>query len=389
MSALVQRVSTALAVILSSLLLTWSWPALAATVVHRVQPGESLWLLSRQFGASIAEISSLNGLKDTVIYPGQELRIPVPDGSPGAGSRYVVRPGDSLYLIAQAHGTTVTELMRLNRLSSTEIWAGQALLVPAASPLSHVVQRGDTLYLIGVRYGVTTGEIMAANGLTNTAIYPGQRLAIPSPGGAGPGNQPGVQVTLHRVLPGETLSEIAYRYRSTVNAIYATNHLHSITLMPGQPLYVPVDSTTPIDVAGPRAEARPGFGELLVWQDARWIYNPGATATVTDLATGRTFTIKHLGGSNHADSEPLASRDTAVMKEIWGGNWSWVSRPVILQVGTRRLAASMAGMPHSVENIYDNGVAGHFDVYFLNSTSHADNAIVPEHQANVRRAAGY
>lgn len=37
------------------------------------------------------------------------------------------------------------------------------------------------------------------------------------------------------------------------------------------------------------------------------------------------------------------------------------------------MAVSMAGIPHSTINIYDNGVDGHFDLYFHNSTSHERN----------------
>ena len=35
------------------------------------------------------------------------------------------------------------------------------------------------------------------------------------------------------------------------------------------------------------------------------------------------------------------------MKSIYGGDWSWERRPVIITVNGRKLAASMAGMPHA------------------------------------------
>ncbi|ACO45857.1 M23 family metallopeptidase [Deinococcus deserti] len=48
----------------------------------------------------------------------------------GVAGAYTVKPGDTLYSIARAHGTTVAELTRLNSLSGTEISVGQELRVP-------------------------------------------------------------------------------------------------------------------------------------------------------------------------------------------------------------------------------------------------------------------
>ena len=123
--------------------------------------------------------------------------------------------------------------------------------------------------------------------------------------------------------------------------------------MPGQPLYIPTDRTEPVAVAGPRGKQKPGYGEFLAWEWARWIYNVGAIATITDLDSGLSFRVRHLGGSNHADSEPLTAADTAIMKQIFNGRWTWDTRAILLKVGGRVLAASMAGMPHSVETILD------------------------------------
>ena len=94
-----------------------------------------------------------------------------------------------------------------------------------------------------------------------------------------------------------------------------------------------------------------------------------------------------MGGSNHADSEPLTAQDTAIMASLFPNGWSWSTRPILLQIGTRTLAASIAGMPHDVQTIANNNFNGHFDLYFYNSTSHNTNAIQP--QNNVLQAAGF
>jgi LysM domain-containing protein/uncharacterized protein DUF5715 len=47
------------------------------------------------------------------------------------GQQYKVRPGDSLWSIAQQHDTSVRELIALNRLGRTKLRAGQTLLIPS------------------------------------------------------------------------------------------------------------------------------------------------------------------------------------------------------------------------------------------------------------------
>lgn len=44
--------------------------------------------------------------------------------------KYVVKPGDTLYLIARQHNTTVAEIKKANGLASDIIYPGQVLLIP-------------------------------------------------------------------------------------------------------------------------------------------------------------------------------------------------------------------------------------------------------------------
>ena len=129
-------------------------------------------------------------------------------------------------------------------------------------------------------------------------------------------------------------------------------------------------------------------GEYLDWSHARNIYSRGTTATVTDLHTGLTFEVRRYGGSNHADSEPVTKEDTATIRQLYGGSWSWSTRPIILTVNERHVAASMNGMPHGGQSIYDNNFSGHFCIHFKNSRTHNTNSISSRHQAAVKEAAG-
>lgn len=147
------------------------------------------------------------------------------------------------------------------------------------------------------------------------------------------------------------------------------------------------------------------------WTQASKIFRIGTTAKVTDVRTGKSFNIKRTYGYNHADCETLTSKDTKIMKAIWGGSWSWERRPVVVTVAGRRIAASIAAMPHAgvdskpanikvasrsggfgrgdnLDKVKNNSMSGVFDVHFLHSRTHATNRVDGKHQAAVKKAVG-
>lgn len=107
----------------------------------------------------------------------------VPDPGPDTGTmEYVVRAGDTLWLLSQRYGTTVAELKRLNNLTSDELSIGQVLRIPtgqAPSYFEYTVRAGDTLWLLSKRYGTTVEAIKSLNGLTGNLLNIGQVLLIP------------------------------------------------------------------------------------------------------------------------------------------------------------------------------------------------------------------
>jgi peptidoglycan hydrolase-like protein with peptidoglycan-binding domain len=147
----------------------------------------------------------------------------------------------------------------------------------------------------------------------------------------------------------------------------------------------------------------------LSWDKAQRILKRGGSAKIYDIGTGLSFNIKRTYGTNHADCEPLTKEDTAIMKKIYGGSWSWARRAVIVTVGDTHIAASMAGMPHAGSDKYaanktissrsggygrgtnldavkGNDMNGHFDLHFYKSKTHASNRVDSKHQSQVNRA---
>jgi len=171
-------------------------------VVHVVQRGEYLNLISLQYGVDVATIMRANGIVDANrIYIGQRLIIP-----PGTGSStepqspvpasscpryYRVRVGDYLAQIAYEYGVTVGSIQQANSIRGTLIFPGTRLEIPcvqrtaASAPLScpltsekYLVRPGDTLYRIALRCDTTVAILRRANGLDRDLILAGQWLAV-------------------------------------------------------------------------------------------------------------------------------------------------------------------------------------------------------------------
>lgn len=273
---------------------------------------------------------------------------------------------------------------------------------PPAGTAVCTVQQGDTLSLVAQRYSTSVAALKTANNLASDTIYAGQTLRLPdggggtpvaSRGGTGTSLQParfayGDGVICHKVSQGETLSLIAARHGTTVEAIKAGNNLVSELIMINQPLFLRPGSSSPASASVTAGPHGPGGAEMLDWSHARWLFGVEYTATLRDPATGRQFKVKRLGGSNHADIEPLTPADTAAIKAMAGGSWTWDPKPVHVIVGGRTLAASMNFMPHQLDTVPGNGMEGHLCLHFRHSTTHVDGLERADHQAAVLKAAG-
>ena len=128
--------------------------------------------------------------------------------------------------------------------------------------------------------------------------------------------------------------------------------------------------------------------EKLAWFGSEDVIPKGATVTIKDCRTGKTFTAVRWSGSNHMDTEPASKADTATLKEIYGGSWSWRRRPILVKYNGHVYAASMNGMPHGTSTI-DNGFDGHFCVHFSGSKTHGTDRVDEDHQNAVAAALKY
>ncbi len=96
--------------------------------IYTVQSGDTLWLLSRRFNTTVDAIKRLNGLTSDMLSIGQVLKIP----SEGVSSyfEYVVRSGDTLWLLARRFNTTVDAIKQMSGITSDALSIGQVLRIP-------------------------------------------------------------------------------------------------------------------------------------------------------------------------------------------------------------------------------------------------------------------
>ena len=96
---------------------------------------------------------------------------------------YTVRPGNTLFAIAQFFGTTPKNIAQANGLVYPyTIYPGQELILPIdeiRSPRYYVVRPGDTVFSIADRYGLELNDVLCLNNLDNpNIIYPGQIIRL-------------------------------------------------------------------------------------------------------------------------------------------------------------------------------------------------------------------
>lgn len=160
--------------------------------------------------------------------------------------QHKVQRGESLSVIANRYGTTVSAIRSANNLTSSSLAIGQELKIPAASraasssnlpalrtkTVTHTVKRGDYLGKLAQDYKVSVATIKRENNLKTDTLRLGQKLKITV-------NVKDVPPKQHKVKRGEFLGKIAGQYGVTVASIRTANNLRSDQLAVGQVLIIP------------------------------------------------------------------------------------------------------------------------------------------------------
>ena len=175
--------------------------------IHIVEPGETLYAISRAYHISQKEIAIENPGVMSGLQLGQALKIPVTpsmeedidtsglDEIDTDGKVHVVRAGETLFSISRMYGTDEESILLANPgLETDNLQQGQAIVIPDLEEekqesayneegfVYHKVKRRETLYSIGRYYEVAVEDIRNANPeLAWGGPKTGQVIRIPLP----------------------------------------------------------------------------------------------------------------------------------------------------------------------------------------------------------------
>lgn len=200
-----------------------------------VKKGDSLWSIASKNNTTVDNIKKLNNLSSNNLSVGQVLKLSYDAKKEDIkeSNIYTVKKGDSLWLIANKYGTTVDELKSANKLKSNTLSIGQTLIIPEkkenTNKISYVVKKGDSLWLIANKYDTTVEKIKSTNNLKGNTLSIGQVLVIPSSS----------EFITYTVKKGDSLWLIANKYNTTVDNIKKLNNLSSNNLQINQKLILP------------------------------------------------------------------------------------------------------------------------------------------------------
>ena len=220
-----------------------SYTPIVGSNYYIVKKGDSLYSIANANNTTVTELKSLNNLTTNNLSIGQVLKLPTTkEELPNTGGIiYTVKSGDSLYQIAKSYNTTVDEIKTLNNLTTNNLFIGQKLKISSSDEetstdyLTYKVVSGDTLYSIAKKYNTTANTIKNYNNLTSNLLSIGQILRIP------PTTTNPTYLT-YTVVSGDSLYSIARKYNTTVDAIKNLNNLTTNTLSIGQKINIPTQT---------------------------------------------------------------------------------------------------------------------------------------------------
>ncbi len=154
-----------------------------------VRPGDTLYEIALAHKVSVEDLIAFNDLDGTTIHPGQVLQLAAGEQVPEPLT-VTVGFGDSLWILARRYDSTVDAIAAANSIDrSATLRVGDLLRIPGRyaansvdvggpAPVEVIVGPGDTLWGIAQQHGSNVSALMSANSLSSTALNVGQRLRI-------------------------------------------------------------------------------------------------------------------------------------------------------------------------------------------------------------------
>jgi len=183
-----------------------------------VKKGDTPGEIAGKLGVSTKDLISINNLSSKSLQIGQKLKVPgtessaksktitkeaKADSSPQAPNQYIVKKGDSLYVISKRYDISINDIKKSNNLKGNNLKVGQKLTLGSKKPAEaetrakadkedeaqtlrkqkqtgkYTVGKGDTVSQIALKFGISQKELKSENGLRSNTLRIGQVLKVP------------------------------------------------------------------------------------------------------------------------------------------------------------------------------------------------------------------
>lgn len=244
-----------------------------AAVTYNVQNGDTLWEISQNFGVPVEFIITQNGIGNPGnIYVGQKLvikaennriTIDIGENEQGTANYYTVRPGDTLWRVAQKYNTTVQKIIEYNNIQYPyHIYIGQRLLVSYnqqnnSNYIYYTIKRGDILWNIAQKYNTTVKRLVELNNIRNAYdLYVGRKILVPrrdttptyeddTDQDYGNNISTYVPYYFYKIQVGDKIWTIADKFGVRVSTLINYNNISDVnTIQAGQVLIIPLNSSS-------------------------------------------------------------------------------------------------------------------------------------------------
>ena len=161
-------------------------------VTHRVSKGDSLWKIAEEFDTEVNVLKKVNYLLSNVLSLNQELLIPLSNDQNQTFIPYqahIISEGDTLWNLGIQYNISPAEIAKTNGLKmSSPLRIGSELNIGNKNiyrtinskkrTILYSVKQGDSLYRIADIFNIEISEIKKINELSTNEIKPGQVLKI-------------------------------------------------------------------------------------------------------------------------------------------------------------------------------------------------------------------
>lgn len=224
-------------------------------ILHRVDPKETLFGISRRYGSPVNDIVSANESLKQGLKIGQTIKVPfIPKTDLPSGSiLHKVAPGETLFSISKFYGLTVEQVKLSNDLKGNDLSVGRSLIIeksglaiseskPAVPTVSSTpTQQKPAVQNTPAKEAAVTRtpkvEKTVPKQKDAETVKPEPAKTVPSQGTTTAPIVPGDWIS-HQVKTGETLFSISSQYGAKVEDLITWNALSSNNVRVGQNLKV-------------------------------------------------------------------------------------------------------------------------------------------------------